>query len=169
MLRCCWSKIQKLWGFFTWFSLSTFLHDSFGIPSYIPRHDMCPPCCRTHDHIICSPGATYTRVCWLHLFRFCLEDCRILWSECTVPNRIPPESLKWLYCTSENATCVLEVKDANTTRVFEWMVPSRKLPEFWNAGTNENTTSSLKRWYQRDYYQIFEVLVSMRIPPAFLK
>lgn len=144
---------------------------------------MCPLCYHTHDHIICSTGATYTGVCLLFLFQFCLEDYQILWSGFTNQNTTrgfeviviyqrecylslgsegSSQNMPWQSLRSDNT-------NANTNIVFEWMVPSRKLPYFWNAGTDENTTSSLKWWYQREYYKIFEVMLSMGIPPESLK
>lgn len=68
------------------------------------------------------------------------------------------ESLKWLYCTSENATWDLEVKVAaiiRHDRVFEVIIPLRTLPE------------SSSEWYRRENYQTFEVLVPTKILSAF--
>ena len=86
-------------------------------------------------------------VCWLFLFPFCLEDCRIL--GVSLPNRILPESLKLLCCTSENATWVLEVREAARIlrdRVLEVIIPKRTLPEFSN------------KWYHQEKFRTFEVL-----------
>jgi hypothetical protein len=75
----------------------------------------------------------------------------------SAPSRIPPESLKWLYCTSDNATWVLEVKVAARIchdRVLEVIIPMRTLPE------------SSNEWYHRENFQTFEVLVPTKILPA---